>query len=367
MRKVFLFLLFCSISFVAKAQYLDVEKIEKPNESRSVLFQASQSDHAPESIDKLAVQNNEKPKIAPKKAIPSKNAPVSSVSFFKPGDLRIMAIVNGDALSSADIDSYAKLFVMNTGVPLNNKTKPMILNKVLRTAIDDKIRAQEIEKNQLTLSDKDMNTALLHYETTRKIGKGKLESVLKSKGINPEIFKNQLRTEILWARLIRRQVVNDSFVTQREVEDAINRSQEDMKTPKYKVSEIVIPVAKGKDIDVLVDNIRRDGLFNMYAAQFSQSPSSANGGDLGWIKDGQLAKPLEDKVKNMRVGQVSQPIKYENDYYILRLDDKFVPSAKQQKISYDDMKNVLETERLEGYSAKYLQNLRQKSVIEFKG
>ena len=362
MKKIFLLLLFYCVSFSVKAQYLDVEKIEKPRESRSVLFQASQSDSMPESIDKLAVKKAESPKVTPKKS-----TPVPALSFFKPGDLKIMAVVNGDAISSADVDSYAKLFVMNTGVPLNNKTKPMILNKVLRTAIDDKIKAQEIEKNQLTLSSKDMSAALSHYEASRKIGRGQLEKVLKNKGINPEVFKNQLQTEILWARLIRRQVMSDSFVTQREIEDAINRSQEDMKTPKYKVSEIVIPVAKGKDIDILVDNIRRDGMFNMYAAQFSNSPSSANGGDLGWIKEGQLAKPLEDKVKNMRVGQVSQPIKHENNYYILRLDDKFIPSAKRHEISYDDMKNVLETERLEGYSAKYLQNLRQKSVIEFKG
>ncbi|MBR1605664.1 MAG: peptidylprolyl isomerase [Alphaproteobacteria bacterium] len=362
MKKIFLLLFLGCVSFSVRAQYLDVEKIEKPRESRSVLFQASQSDSLPEATDKLAVKKVEKPRVTPKK-----NTPVPVTSFFKPGDTKIMAVVNGEAISSADVDSYGKLFLMNTGVPLNNKTKPMILNKVLRTAIDDKIKAQEVEKNQLTLSSKDMSAALSHYETSRKIGRGQLEKVLKNKGINPEIFKNQLQTEILWARLIRRKMMMDSSITQREVEDAINRSQEDMKTPKYKVSEIVIPVAKGKDIDILVDNIRRDGLFNMYAAQFSQSPSSANGGDLGWIKEGQLAKPLENKIKNMRIGQVSQPVKYENNYYILRLDDKFVPAAKPKQISYDDMKNVLETERLEGYSAKYLQNLRQKSVIEFKG
>ena len=105
----------------------------------------------------------------------------------------------------------------------------------------------------------------------------------------------------------------------------------------------------------------------MYASQYSQSPSAANGGKLGWLKEGQLPKILEDKVKSMRIGQVSQPIKYEGNYYILHLDNKFTPDKKPETIAYDDMKNVLETERLEGFSAKYLQNLRQKSVIEFKG
>jgi peptidyl-prolyl cis-trans isomerase SurA len=278
-----------------------------------------------------------------------------------------MAIVNGEAISSSDIESYAKLFMLNTGVPLNNKTKPMIINKVLQTAIDEKIKKQEAEKNQITVSDKDLIGAMNHYENVRKMPKGSLQKLFKQKGINEAVFKQQLKTEILWARLVRRKMAAESYVTQREVEDAIKRSQEDMSSPKYRVSEIVIPVKKAGNIDVLVENIRRDKVFNMYAAQFSQSPSASTGGSLGWLKEGQLPQPLEAKIKKMKVGQVSEPIKYEDNFYILQLDDKFVPGKKPEKISFDDMKNALETERLEGFSAKYLQNLRQKSVIEFKG
>lgn len=360
MQKFFLMGMIVFMAFPAMAQFIDVEQINAPQTSRSIMFQPQQEEPA-------AVA--EKPKPAPVKAksqAPKKNA-AANVSLFKPGDSKIMAVVNGDAISSADVENYARIFLLNTGVPLNNKTKPMIINKVLKTAIDEKIKNQEIEKNNMSLSGKEMSEALVHFEKNRRMPRGQLEKILKQKGINPDMFKNQLKTEILWARLVRRKVMNDSYVTQREVEDAISRSKQDMKSPKYKVSEIVIPADKAKNVSVLVDNVRHDGLFTMYAAQFSQSPSSANGGDLGWIKEGQLPKPLEDKIKTMKVGQISQPIKHQGNYYILKLDDKFVPSAKDKEITYDDMKNVLETERFESYSAKYMQNLRQKSVIEFKG
>lgn len=357
MRSLFLVLTTVLMTFSAQAQFLDVDRISTPKGSRSIMFQAPQEE---------AVQPQPKPQPV-KKSAPKKRAPVTNVSLFKPGDAKIMAVVNGDAISSADVESYAKLFILSTGVPLNNKTKPMIINKVLQTAIDEKIKKQEVERNNLTLSDKEYRAALDNYESLRKMPRGGMAKLLKQKGINPKIFEQQLKTEILWARLMRRKMVNDSFVTQREVEDAIARSNEDMSSPKYRVSEIVIPVKKAKNIAVLVDNIRRDGLFNMYAAQFSSAPSSANGGSLGWLKEGQLPKPLEDKIKKMKVGQVSEAVKYEDNFYVLKLDDKFVPSKKREKISFDDMKNVLETERLEGFSSKYMQNLRQKSVIEFKG
>lgn len=347
----------CFMTFSAQAQFLDVERISQPKASRSIMFQ-----NAPEEP---FVEAQPQPKPEPK-AAPKKNAEVTNVSLFKPGDAKIMAVVNGDAVSSADIESYAKLFMLNTGVPLNNKTKQMIINKVLQTAIDEKIKRQEIEKNQLTLSDKDFKTAIDNYEAMRKIPRGGLVKIFKQRGINKNVFDQQLKTEILWARLIRRKMASGLNITQREVEDAIKRSNEDMKSPKYMVSEIVIPAAKANNIEVLVGNIRRDNMFNMYAAQFSQSPSSASGGSLGWLKEGQLPQPLEDKIKKMKVGQVSEAIKYNGNFYILKLDDKFVPGKNPKQISFDDMKNVLETERLEGFSAKYIQNLRQKSVIEFK-
>lgn len=344
----------------ASAQFIDVEKINKPKESRSLMFQ---DNNVSENASKVEVTE----KKVKQNSAPKKNSKVNNITFFKPGDAKIMAIVNGEAISSSDVENAAKLFMLNTGVPLNNKTKPMIINKVLQSIIDEKIKYQEIEKSQIKLSDKDLNKAFDSYEKSRNLAKGGLTKLFKQKGINPEVFKQQLKTEILWARLIRQKMAFDSNVTQREVEDAIARSKEDMKSPKYMVSEIVIPVSKAKNIEVLVDNIRRDGLFNMYAAQFSSAPSSSNGGSLGWVKEGQLAKPLEDKIKKMRVGQVSEPLKHNGNYYILRLDNKFSPKGKPQEISYDDMRDVLVTERLEGYASKYMQNLRQKSVIEFKG
>ena len=249
MRKLFLVGAMMLISSSLQAQFLDVNKISRPQGSHSMMFDAVEEATTPK------IQHAEPQQ---KVAAPKRNAQVTNVSFFKPGDAKIMAVVNGDAVSSSDIESYARLFMLNTGVPLNNKTKPMIINKVLQTAIDEKIKNQEIAKNQLTLSPADLNRAIDQYEAGRKLGHGKLMALLKQKGINPEIFKQQLKTEILWARLVRRKMMSDFNVTQREVEDAISRSQEDMSSPKYMVSEIVIPVSKGKNLNILVDNIRRD-------------------------------------------------------------------------------------------------------------
>ena len=188
MRRVVCLISTVLMSFSVQAQFLDVNKIGASQDSRSVMFQEPQK-----TVDKPIQQSQKKSKVVPKK-----NAQVTNISFFKPGDAKIMAIVNGEAISSSDIESYAKLFMLNTGVPLNNKTKPMIINKVLQTAIDEKIKKQEAEKNQITVSDKDLIGAMNHYENVRKMPKGSLQKLFKQKGINEAVFKQQLKTEILW-------------------------------------------------------------------------------------------------------------------------------------------------------------------------
>ncbi len=58
------------------------------------------------------------------------------------------------------------------------------------------------------------------------------------------------------------------------------------------------------------------------ARQFSQSPTAAAGGDLGWVYQGQLPAELDAELQKMEIGQVSEPIRSAGGYYIMGLRDK---------------------------------------------
>ncbi len=59
------------------------------------------------------------------------------------------------------------------------------------------------------------------------------------------------------------------------------------------------------------------------ARQFSQSPTAAAGGDLGWVYEGQLPGELDNALQPMEVGQVSTaPIRSTGGYYILGLRER---------------------------------------------
>jgi hypothetical protein len=113
------------------------------------------------------------------------------------------------------------------------------------------------------------------------------------------------------------------------------------------VSEIVIKKENAKNLDDLVANLRRDPRFELYAAQFSESPSASNGGNLGWLNKGQLAEPLDNKVLAMKEGEVSDPIQIGNEFYILKLVQVYNPKRDKPKLpSKEEMKKFMENKKM---------------------
>ncbi len=61
-----------------------------------------------------------------------------------------------------------------------------------------------------------------------------------------DVFREQMKSDIAWIRVVRKQMMSDGVITDAEVEEGINQSAKDMSTPKYMVSEIVIKKANAK-------------------------------------------------------------------------------------------------------------------------
>ena len=140
-----------------------------------------------------------------------------------------------------------------------------------------------------------------------------------------------------------------------------------MTTPKYLISEIVIARKDAKDINGLAEVLKQDPRFDLYAMQFSQSPSAANGGHLGWVTKGKLPAQLENAAFKMKEGAVSGPILYGNDYYIFKMEKVFNPKTDAQSLpNRKQVRAYLENKKLEEFSNKYIKDLRNRALIEKK-
>lgn len=285
----------------------------------------------------------------------------------KAESLKIAAVVNDEIISTRDLQNRVNLFLMTTRIPLNPQTKNMIFSRVLNNAIEEKIKLQAAEKEGIKISPQELADSVQQFEKNNQINTGELKKILAQNKVDMDAFENQMKADMAWVRLVRRKMYSDAQVTQKELEKAMADAKTDLSTPKYFVSEIYIRKKDARDLSVLVNNLRQDPRFELYAMQFSQSPTAANGGRLGWLNKGKLPEEIEKKLDKMHEGEISDPILYGEGYYIVRLDKTFDPKVDKPEIpTQNDMKRFLENQKMEEFSKKYLQDLHQKAVIELR-
>lgn len=281
--------------------------------------------------------------------------------------LKIVALVNNEIISSEDFQNRVNAFLMTTQIPLNGQTQKMIMQRVLNAAVDEKIKLQEAEKNGISITEEEVNSQLRQFEKSHNIPFGQLSTVLKQANVSPETFAEQMKSDLAWIRLIRKKFYAEGTPTQKEVEDMLAEAKKDLNTPKYLVSEIFIKKENARNLSDLVYNLRNDPRFELYAMQFSESPSAANGGNLGWINSGKLAPKLEQKLKSMKPGEISDAIALGDGYYILKLQKNFNPDKDKPELPTEaEIKTLLTNQKMEGLSKRLLQDLRQKAVIEIR-
>ena len=289
-----------------------------------------------------------------------------SISTVRAEEVKIVALVNGEMISNQDIQNRINAFLLTSNIPLNDQTKNIIVQKVLHGAIDEKIKLQAAQKEGVNISDKEIDNAVRQFETNNKIPSGELKNILKKGKVNMSTFRDQIKSDLAWVRLVKKKTMNDG-ITQKELEKAMEEARHDLNEPKFMVSEIFIKKEKAKDLNILVNKLREDPRFDLYALQFSDSASASKGGSLGWINKEKLATPLEKALDKLKEGQVSDPVFLNNGYYILKLEKTFNPKKdKTQMPTQDEMRNFLTNQKMEDFAQKYLQDLRQNAVIELR-
>lgn len=276
---------------------------------------------------------------------------------------KIAALINGDIISTEDINDQINIFMLNSPIPYNEETKNMIERRVIAQTIEMRIKNQAAEKDGISVSNDEIETQLKNWAKKNNINL----SSLPSKGISRKAISNNLKSELAWVKLIRKKYYQTANLTQKEIDETIADVTKDMGIKKYQVLEIFIKKENADDIETLVAKLREDPRFELYAARFSDAPSAANGGNLGWINSGKMMSALEMRLSSMKPGEISDATLIGDGYYILKLIDVFDPKKNPNFTpNQKEIKSLLENQKMEAISKKLLQDLKQKAIIEVK-
>lgn len=259
------------------------------------------------------------------------NIPENPVMFGKndPNVRRATAIINGEIVTGTDVEHRLALIISANGGKIDAEEKERLRMQVLRNLIDETLQIQEAKASDVPAEDAQVE-ATYERVATQNFGQSPeaMAKYLERVGSSPASLKRQIRGELAWQNLLRRNVQPFVNVSEGEVQERLQRLQAEKGTEEYRIGEIFLAASDVNQAQVqanaekIVEQLKEGGSFVAYARQYSQASTAAVGGDLGWIRLAQLPTELGAAAATMAPGQLAGPVAIPGGFSILYLIDK---------------------------------------------
>jgi peptidyl-prolyl cis-trans isomerase SurA len=242
---------------------------------------------------------------------------------------RIAAVVNEDAISVEDLDARLKLALISSQLPDNPEVRARLKPQVLRNLIEEQLEVQEAKRLNIRVERSEVDQAIENVAKANGMDRTAFEGRFKQAGIPLGTLRNQALAQIAWAKVIQKQIRPRVDINQEEVDDTYEKLRQNAGKQQFLMAEIYLAVDNPSQeasvratADRLVDEIKRGANFGAVARQFSQSADAANGGDLGWVQEGQLGEEIDRTIREMRPGILSPPVRAPDGYHVLYMRDR---------------------------------------------
>lgn len=245
------------------------------------------------------------------------------------GGSRIAAVVNGEIISEADIANRARLFAISTGLPLSGGVVDRLRPQIRKQLIDERLRVQEAQKRKIVIQDVQIAAAIKEIESRNNMQPGALRAKLASDGVSTRTLIDQIRAQLAWSQMLRDAVGERVNVSDTEVAEQQKLTAQRTGQTEYRVAEIFIPVddpAHSADAqhfaETVIAELHAGAPFALVAAQFSQTQSALEGGEIGWVQINQLDSAVGQIVTQMPVGAISNAVRVPGGFSVVTLRAK---------------------------------------------
>ena len=242
---------------------------------------------------------------------------------------RIIAVINGDVVTSGDVENRARLFATSTGLPTGGDVLERLKSQISNQLIDERLRLQESQRRKVVVPDKQIAGSIKDIEQRNNLPEGGLARKLADLGVSQRTLIDQIRVQLAWTQVLRDTLAEKLVISETDIEERQRIHDRQIGKPEYRVGEIFIPVDDPANIadarrfaETVIAELRAGAAFVAVAAQFSQTQTALEGGELGWIQPSQLDPQVARLVAEMPAGAISNAVKVPGGFSIVTVRGK---------------------------------------------
>ncbi|PXW83474.1 periplasmic chaperone for outer membrane proteins SurA [Nitrosomonas sp. Nm84] len=255
---------------------------------------------------------------------------MESIPIVKPID-HIVAIVNEDVITRQELNEAIKVAIDRLQLQgMQLPDQHVLQNQVLESIVTKRVQLQSAKEVGLSVGESEVDETVQRIAQENKLSLPEFYAVLEKDGISFNKFREEIRDEMIMARLKEREVKHQVNVTEGEVDNFL-RTQETsaVGNDEYRLSHILILVTENMNSSQMEQRSERakmalaklkEGVeFSQVAAEFSDAADASKGGIIDWRPIDQMGPKFAELLESLQPGDLTQIVQSPSGFHIFKL------------------------------------------------
>lgn len=301
---------------------------------------------------------------------------ICSSSGFSEVIDKILAIVNDEVITQREIDRKALPIMEHYKTLYGEEALPQKteeLNKaILEQLINEKLVISEAKRKGMDVSDEEIN------EELNKIKKGfkndeEFYLTLDKQGISIRELKENYKSSLMAKNLISIEVGSKVSFSPIEIIDYYENHKDELMTPESALARMILikikektPEETLKTAEDIKKRLENGEDFAAIAEAYSDGLYASSGGDMGYVKKGEMIEHIDNIIFNLKSGEISEIVKTDLGYHIFKVEDKKESELKTFNDAKGEIEKIIFNKKIEERLNAYLQKLKSNAYIAYK-
>jgi peptidyl-prolyl cis-trans isomerase SurA len=247
---------------------------------------------------------------------------------------RIVAVINDSVITLSELNAATAAAMEKFSV--DEKKDPSRVQelkvKMLDSLIEQKLIKQASDKAGIDISEREIDNAIEDVKRQNNLNQESLLLALAQSGLTMREYRDQLKEQIRQVKFINKEFRSKISIQPEEIEDYYKTNIDEFFGPvSYRLNLIQVPSdgteAEKQKLKEIEEGIAGGETFANLASHYSEGPAASLGGDMGYMKEGEMDRMIEAAAKKLKINEISPPIVTRDGTYFIQVTDikKSVP------------------------------------------
>ena len=257
-------------------------------------------------------------------------APALSQAAAEPVEVdRIVAVVGDEVVTQVELrarlqSALQQLQRQGTPLPPQGELEKQMLERLIM----DRAQMQHAKQSGIRIDDLQLDQAIGRIAAGNKMNLQQFRQALEKDGLEYARFREEIRGEMVIARLREREVDSRLTISDGEIDNFL-AGQQATTGEEYQLAHILLRAPEGASPEQLqklrlraeqaLKRARSGENFAQLAAAFSDAPDALSGGDLGWRSPDRLPALYADTLARLQPGDIGEVLRSSAGFHILKL------------------------------------------------